>query len=106
MSKRGYVYILASKPNGTLYVGVTSDPVRRIQQHKEGDGSSFTNRYGVHRLVYVEEHATMEEALRREQRVKRWRRKWKLALIREQNPAWEDRYEEMCENLATGGSLE
>jgi len=105
MAPRGYVYILTNRPNGTLYVGVTSDPVHRIRRHKEGRGSSFTNTYDLTRLVHIEEHETMPAALRREKRLKRWRREWKLALIRKTNPTWADRYEEVCRMLANGGRL-
>lgn len=105
MATRGYVYILTNKPNGTLYVGVTSDPVHRIRRHKEGKGGAFTTKYRLRRLVYIEEHETMQAALRREKRLKRWRRAWKLELIREHNPTWDDRYEEVCKILASGGTL-
>ena len=105
MATRGYVYILTNKPNGTLYVGVTSDPIERIRRHKEGRGSQFAAQYNLTRLVHIEEHDTMPAALRREKRLKRWQREWKLSLIREHNPTWEDRYEEVCRLLAGGGRL-
>ena len=105
MSTRGYVYILTNKPNGTLYVGVTSDPVHRIRRHKEGRGSAFAAKYNLTRLVHIEEHETMQAALRREKRLKRWRRAWKLSLIRDNNATWDDRYEEVCQILANGGRL-
>ncbi len=82
------VYILASKR--TLYIGVTSDPVRRIWQHKAKETAGFTARYGVQLLVYLEMHDTMEAASRREKLVKRWCRAWKLALIERTNPTWRD----------------
>jgi putative endonuclease len=80
------VYILASKCNGTLYVGVTSDPVRRIWQHRNGEIDGFTKRYGIKLLVYLEVHASMSDAILREKRIKKWRRAWKLALIQRENP--------------------
>ena len=100
MPARGYVYLLASQRNGTLYTGVTSDLVRRIDEHRRGAFGGFTEEYGVHRLVYVEEHADMRDAIQREKRIKRWRRAWKLRLIEEGNPAWRDLYDEWCEVLA------
>ena len=91
--KQPCVYILASKPHGTLYVGVTSDVGRRVWEHKTGAVAGFTNRYGVHRLVYAEEHATMEDAILREKQLKKWRRAWKIELIERDNPAWRDLYD-------------
>ena len=93
--KQPCVYILASERNGTLYVGVTSDLARRVLEHRCGEADSFTKRYGVHRLVYVEFHDTMEAAIQREKRIKKWNRAWKIRLIRETNPNWDDLYEEM-----------
>jgi len=87
------VYILASKRNGTLYVGVTSDVVRRAWQHRAGEIEGFTKRYGVHRLVFAEFHETMSGAITREKRMKKWRRAWKLLLIERDNPSWRDLYE-------------
>jgi putative endonuclease len=89
------VYILASRRNGTLYVGVTSDFVGRISEHKQGLYSSFTKRYGVFTLVYIEFHPAMSSAIEREKRVKRWRREWKLALIEKENPTWKELYWEL-----------
>ena len=86
------VYILANRRNGTLYVGVTSDLPRRVWEHKSGVAEGFTKRYGVHRLVHAEFHATMEEAILREKRIKKWRRAWKIRLIQEANPDWRDLY--------------
>jgi putative endonuclease len=90
MAKRGYVYILASRRNGTLYIGVTSDLARRIEQHKSDTVRGFTQRYGVHRLVYYEEHDKIGDAIEREKQLKFWKRAWKLKLIEEVNPGWED----------------
>jgi len=85
-----FVYILASERNGTLYVGVTSDLIGRMIEHRDGLVSGFTKRYGVKTLVYFEEHGDIDEAIRREKRIKRWRRAWKLALIESHNPQWLD----------------
>ena len=84
------VYILANDRNGTLYVGVTSDLIKRVHEHKTGAVSGFTRRYQVHQLVWFEQHATMESAIAREKTIKAWRRKWKLELIERQNPYWHD----------------
>ncbi|MGB3469200.1 MAG: GIY-YIG nuclease family protein [Erythrobacter sp.] len=84
------VYILASKRNGTLYVGVTSDLQSRIAQHRNGTLGGFTAQYDVKRLVWVEHHETMEAAILREKRIKKWRRAWKLELIEAENPQWHD----------------
>ena len=89
----GLVYILASKPYGTLYIGVTSNLPARIYAHREGRGSSFTRKYKVSRLVLVEEYATVPEAIQRETSLKRWKRAWKVALIEKSNPRWDDLYE-------------
>ena len=91
--KRPCVYILASRRNGTLYVGVTSNPVQRIWQHKNDLAQGFTKKYGVHTLVWLELHETMDSAIEREKALKEWRRAWKLALIEEKNPQWSDLYE-------------
>jgi putative endonuclease len=85
-----YVYILASKRNGTLYIGYTDDLSRRLIEHRAGALSVFAAKYGVHRLVYFEEHETRESAWLRERRMKKWRRAWKLELIERFNPGWED----------------
>ncbi len=86
----GFVYILASKRNGTLYTGITSDLPGRIQAHREGRGSAFVKRYGVTRLVWFEEHPLYADAIQRETNLKRWKREWKLALIEKVNPNWDD----------------
>jgi len=90
-----YVYMLASKRNGTLYVGVTNDLMRRVWEHKNGYVKGFTHDYNVRRLVWFELHQDIHEAIAREKRIKRWRRKWKLAQIEDENPAWRDLYEDM-----------
>lgn len=84
------VYILASGPNGTLYIGVTSNLLQRIWQHREGQVPGFTTRYHVHHLVYYELHGDMEHAILREKRLKAWNRKWKLRLVNDFNPGWQD----------------
>ena len=81
-----YIYIMASRPNGTLYIGMTNDLARRVYEHKEGLVDGFTKRYGIKTLVYYEIHDTTEQAIRREKTLKRWRRDWKIALIEEANP--------------------
>jgi putative endonuclease len=84
------VYILASQRNGTLYTGVTSDLIARIYQHREGKLDGFTKEHGVHRLVWFESHETMESAITREKRIKKWLRAWKVDLIETNNPRWLD----------------
>ena len=93
--KRPCVYILASKRDGTLYVGVTSDLIRRVWQHKNDLVEGFTKRYGVHTLVWHESHETMESAITREKNLKRWKRDWKIDLIQKANPSWRDLYHEL-----------
>ncbi len=90
VSKQGFVYILASKRHGTLYVGVTSDLPSRIYQHKHGLADGFTKKYGIHRLVHFEVFEEMASAIQREKRLKRWKRDWKIALIEKDNPRWLD----------------
>ena len=89
------VYILASKHKGTLYVGVTSNLVQRVWRHKDDSVEGFTKRYGVHRLVWYESHASMESAIRREKAIKKWNRAWKIELIEKNNPTWRDLYGEI-----------
>ena len=90
------VYLLASKRNGTLYVGVTSHLAQRVWQHRNDLVEGFTKQYGVHTLVWYEAHATMESAIAREKAIKEWRRVWKMALIEEANPQWRDPNEELA----------
>lgn len=85
-----YVYIMASKRNGTLYIGMTSDIAVRAERHKKGRASSFTRKYGVKKLVYYEKHNDLEKAVAREKRMKKWKRRWKLRLIEEVNPEWKN----------------
>jgi putative endonuclease len=85
-----YVYLLASKPYGTLHVGVTSDLARRVWEHKHKLVPGFTERYSIDRLVWFESHDTIEAAIRREKRIKEWKRDWKINLIESDNPRWID----------------
>ncbi len=87
------VYILSNKKNGTLYIGVTSNLPKRIYEHKNGFVESFSSKYHLKKLVYFELHNTMEEAIKREKRLKKWKREWKVALIEEKNAEWIDLYE-------------
>lgn len=93
MPKTPCVYLLASGRNGTLYVGVTSDLVKRVGEHKNNLVPGFTKKYAVHYLVWYEMHPTMESAIRREKAMKEWTRKWKLNLIEKTNPRWLDLYD-------------
>jgi putative endonuclease len=94
--KNPCVYILASRRNGTLYVGVTSDIARRAWEHRTGAIEGFTKRYDVHLLVFIEFHESMAEAMQREKRIKKWRRAWKLALIERENPQWRDLHDDLA----------
>jgi putative endonuclease len=91
-----YVYIVASKRNGTLYIGATSDLKRRVLEHKSGDGDRFTAKYGVDKLVYFERFDSIEIAVEREKRIKKWNRQWKLDLIERANPCWKDLLDSDC----------
>jgi putative endonuclease len=84
------VYILASRRNGTLYIGVTNSLQRRLAEHRDGIGSQFVKKYGIRRLVHVESYAQVEEAIAREKQLKRWKRDWKIELIERDNPEWRD----------------
>ncbi|MEJ2119701.1 MAG: GIY-YIG nuclease family protein [Alphaproteobacteria bacterium] len=92
MEKGGYVYMLASGRHGTLYVGVTSDLIRRVWEHKEGVVPGFSKRYGVKLLVWFERYDGIEEAIAREKAIKKWRRSWKIEAIEAMNPEWRDLY--------------
>jgi putative endonuclease len=95
MGKQPCVYLLASKRNGTLYCGVTSELVKRIWEHKNDLVPGFTKRYGVHSLVWYELHGSMESAIAREKAIKEWKRRWKIELIETENPQWRDLYPEL-----------
>jgi len=90
INRQPAVYILASRRNGTLYVGVTSDLTKRIWQHRSDLAEGFTQRYKVHLLVWYEQHTDMASAIVREKQIKKWNRAWKLAMIEAQNPQWDD----------------
>jgi putative endonuclease len=90
-----HVYILASQRNGTLYVGVTSNLVARLQQHRDGPTAGFTHEYGVTRLVHVETFENVRDAIQREKTLKKWKRRWKLDLIERDNPTWRDLYDDL-----------
>jgi putative endonuclease len=91
-----YVYILASKRNGTLYIGMTDDLVRRVWEHREGTADGFTKSYRVKMLVWFEQHASRETAFERERQMKKWNRRWKLRQIERGTPEWRDLYEEIA----------
>jgi putative endonuclease len=93
VKKQPTVYILASKRNGTLYIGVTSGLFKRLWEHKNNMVAGFTKRYNVHQLVWYEIHESMESAILREERLKDWKRSWKLKLIESTNPDWHDLYD-------------
>lgn len=86
----GYVYIMTNRRYGVLYTGVTSDLAVRVMQHREGKGGAFTSKYKCTRLVYVEHHPSIEEAIAREKAIKAWQRMWKIEAIERQNPCWDD----------------
>jgi putative endonuclease len=90
-----YVYMLASRPRGTLYIGVTNDVVRRVHEHRQGAAGGFTNRYGTARLVYFEATENVTAAIRREKRLNEWQRAWKIVLMEEDNPEWIDLYPDL-----------
>ena len=92
-----YVYVLASKRTGTLYVGMTDDLVKRVWQHRNGMVEGFTKSYGVKMLVWYEAHQTREAAFARERQMKKWNRDWKLELIEKMNPSWRDLWDEMAQ---------
>ena len=90
------VYIMASRPGGVIYTGVTSNPVQRVWQHKEDFVEGYTKQYRIHRLVWYEIHDNMESAIIREKRLKKWKREWKDKLIERINPTWKDLHDEIC----------
>jgi putative endonuclease len=92
---RYFVYLLASEPYGTLYVGVTGDLAGRVGQHRNEIQDGFTKKYGVHMLVWLEEFAYIQDAILREKRIKKWRRTWKIELIEKMNPRWEDLFSQI-----------
>lgn len=90
-----WIYIVTNKPNGIIYVGVTSDIRRRAWEHREGVMDGFTKKYGLKRLIYVEPHDRIEDAIRREKALKRWPRSWKVRLVNGVNPNWDDLYDSL-----------
>ena len=92
MERDSYVYMLASEPYGTLYIGVTSDLIARAYQHRNDVKDGFTKKYGVHILVWFEVHADIREAILREKQLKHWKRRWKTDLVTKHNPTWRDLY--------------
>ena len=92
----GYLYILASRPGGAIYVGVTSNLPARVYQHKAGEVKGHTQRYGINQLVYYEVYDAIRDAIQREKNMKHWPRAWKTRLITEANPTWRDLFEEIC----------
>jgi len=99
MEKYYYVYILASQRNGTLYIGITSNLIKRVWEHKNKFVDGFTKKYNINKLVYYEQYSDPENAIKREKRLKKYNRKWKLNLIEEVNPNWKDLYEEITTGL-------
>ncbi|WP_018623522.1 GIY-YIG nuclease family protein [Kangiella aquimarina] len=97
MKTQGCVYMLASKPNGTLYTGVTSNLLQRVWQHKNNQAKGFTEKYDVKQLVYYEVTEDIVSAITREKQIKKWNRVWKIRLIEEMNPEWEDLYYELID---------
>ncbi len=93
--KEYYVYMMASKKNGTLYTGVTSDLIKRVYEHRTGAVPGFTKTYKVNLLVYYEVHGDVMEAIKREKNIQAWKRLWKIRLIEEENPSWEDLYDKI-----------
>lgn len=95
MERGGFVYVMTNAPHGTLYIGVTANLPARIMQHREGRGSAFCAQHGLVRLVYVEHYPEVIEAIVREKAMKKWKRQWKLRLIRQANPEWRDLWDEI-----------
>jgi len=95
MEPCSFVYLMASRRNGTLYTGVTTNLLRRVWEHREGVIDGFTKTYDVKRLVWFEQHESIHDAIAREKSIKRWRRAWKMALIERDNPLWRDLYEDI-----------
>ena len=92
-TKTYFVYIMTNRRNGTLYIGVTNDIIRRVGEHRAGEAEGFTKKYGLTRLVYFERFNSIESAIRREKRLKTWLRAWKVRLIHQENPEWDDLWE-------------
>lgn len=101
-----YVYILASGKNGTLYVGMAEDIAKRVVRHKGRQGNEFTAKYDVLKLVYYEKHKSLEEAVKREKQLKKWNRRWKIRIIEQLNPKWEDLFSETINTNNPGSPSE
>jgi putative endonuclease len=97
--KQYYVYLLASKKNGTLYLGVTNDLLRRVYEHKNNLVDGFTKKYNVYNLVYFEAYEDVHSAIQREKQIKKWNRQWKIDLIVKNNPDWRDLYPEIIDGF-------
>ncbi|MCF7888017.1 MAG: GIY-YIG nuclease family protein [Candidatus Omnitrophica bacterium] len=95
MEKNYCVYVLASRKNGTLYIGVTSNLIKRVWEHKNKIREGFTAKYNVNKLVYYEQYSDPENAIKREKRLKRYKREWKIKLIEKSNPEWQDMYNQL-----------
>jgi putative endonuclease len=95
LEKQPSVYLLASSKKGTIYIGVTSDLIKRVWEHKNNVVEGFTKTHNVHLLMWYEQHTDMTAAIKREKSIKNWKRDWKISLIEEQNPEWEDLYESL-----------
>ena len=93
--KSYYIYILASKKNGTLYIGITSNLIKRAYKHRQGLVNGFTKKYNVYKLVYYETLENVSDAIKREKQLKKWKRQWKIELIKKRNPEWKDLYYEV-----------
>jgi putative endonuclease len=93
-----YVYILASQPRGTLYIGVTNDLIRRVHEHRNGIVEGFTKKYKVHMLVHFEQSTDVSAVIWREKRLKKWKRAWKIRLIESENPEWRDLYKDLVQD--------
>jgi putative endonuclease len=96
MARKFYVYMLASQPHGTLYIGMSNDLVRRVWEHKNGAVPGFTRAYQIHRLVFFEQYDDLAAAIQWEKNLKRWNRAWKIALIESANPRWRDLYDDIA----------
>lgn len=96
MARGGWTYIITNRPRGTLYVGVTSALAARIDQHRRGIGADYCRRYNLHRLVHAEPHETIQQAIAREKAIKDWHRAWKVRLIEENNPDWDDLFDRIA----------
>jgi len=101
--KMGYIYIMANKPNGVLYIGVTSNLENRIYQHKNNSIPGFTSKYRLHHVVHYEIFEDVRDAIAREKQLKNWKRQWKVSLIEEENPKWKDLYNEITDPESSSG---